>query len=196
MGRRVWNLLCGKESPPASEDLREFFESSIKSAAHVGAQTAVSGAAVVAVKNGWIKGIEKSTSTGTIVGVVHVAMENAKILFKLAKGELSGMEALDAMGNSTASAVGGFAGAAWGVKGMALLGAKVGVVVGPIGAMVGGLVGGVVGGIAGSKIGEAVYKGRKVIVKTATKVVKASVYGTVETIKTLGRILNPLNWVS
>ena len=196
LGRRVWNFLRGKENPPASEDLREFFESSVKSTAHVGAQTAVSGAAVVAVKSGWINALKKSTPASTIVGVVHAAMENAKILLKLAKGELSGVEALDAMGNSTASAVGGFAGAAaWGVKGAAL-GAKLGVVVGPIGVTVGGLVGGVVGGIAGSKIGEAVYEGGKIIVKTAAKVVKSVFEGAVETVKTVGRILNPLNWFS
>ena len=192
LGRRVWNFLRGKENPPASEDLREFFESSVKSAGYVGAQTAVSGAAVVAVKSGWIGALKKSTPASTIVGVVHVAMENAKILFKLAKGELNGVEALDAMGNSTASAVGGFAGAAaWGVKGAAL-GAKLGVVVGPIGVTVGG----VVGGIAGSKIGEAVYEGGKIIVKTAAKVVKSVFEGAVETVKTVGRILNPLNWFS
>ena len=32
LGRRVWNFLRGRENPPASEDLREFFQSSIKSA--------------------------------------------------------------------------------------------------------------------------------------------------------------------
>ena len=72
--------------------------SSVKSAGHVGAQTAVTGAIVVAAKNGWIKAL-KNTPVGTIVGIVHVAMENAKVLFKLAKGELNGEEALDAMGN-------------------------------------------------------------------------------------------------
>ena len=53
LGRRVWNFLRGKENPPASEDLREFFESSVKSAGHVGAQTAVSGAVFVAARSGW-----------------------------------------------------------------------------------------------------------------------------------------------
>ena len=167
LGRRVWNFLRGKENPPASEDLREFFQSSIKSAGHVGAQTAVSGAVVVAAKNGWIKALKK-TPVGTIVCIVHVAIENAKVLFKLAKGELNGVEALDAMGNCTASAVGGLAGAA-------AVGAVFG---GPVGAVIGG----VVGGIAGSKIGEAVWEGGKAIVKTAAKVVKSAVEGTVNTL--------------
>ena len=184
LGRRVWNFLRGKENPPASEDLREFFQSSVKSAKHVGAQTAVSGAVVVAAKNGWIK-VLKYTPVGRIVGIVHVGMENAKVLFKLAKGELNGEEALDAMGNCTASAVGGLVGAGKGAAVGAVLG-------GPVGAVICG----VVGGIAGSKIGEYVYEGGKAIVKTAGKVLKGVVEGTVEAVKSVGRALNPLNWFS
>ena len=185
LGRRVGNFLRGKENPPASEDLREFFESSVKSAGHVGAQTAVSGAVVVAVKNGWIPILKNTTPAGRIVGIVHVAMENARVLFKLAKGELNGEEALDAMGNCTASAVGGLVGAGKG----AVVGAALG---GPVGAVVGG----VVGGMAGSKIGEAVYEGGKAIVKTAGKVRKALTEGLAETVKSVGRVLDPLSWSS
>ena len=192
LGRRVWNFLRGKESPPANEDLREFFESSVKSAAHVGAQTAVSGAVVVAAKSGWIK-VLKDTPAGRIVGIVHVAMENAKVLCKLAKGELNGEEALDAMGNCTASAVGGLVGAG---KGMAMGAALGGLALGPPGIMIGGFVGGVVCGMAGSKIGEAVWEGCKVIDKTAAKVRQAVVEGVAETVKSVGRVLNPLSWPS
>ena len=184
LGRRVWNFVRGKQNPPASEDLREFFESSIKSAGHVGAQTAVSGAVVVAAKSGWINAL-KHTPVGKIVGIVHVGVENAKVLYKLAKGELSAEQAMDAMGNCTASGVGGIVGAAKG----AAIGAAFG---GPLGAFVGG----VVGGIAGTKIGEAVYEGGKTIVMTAAKVVKNVVEGAVETAKAVGRILNPFNWAS
>ena len=181
LGRRVWNFLRGKENPPASEDLREFFESSVKSAGHIGAQTAVSGAVLVAARSGWIN-LLKYTPASTIAGIVHVGMENAKVLFKLAKGELNGEEALDALGNSTASTVGGLAGAV-------AVGSMFG---GPVGAVIGG----VAGYMAGSKIGEAVYEGGKAIVKTAAKVVKGVVEGTVKVAKNVGRMLNPLNWFS
>ena len=175
LGRRLWQSLRGQENAPASEDLEEFFESSVKSAAHVGAQTAASGAVVVAARNGWIKALQH-TPAGRIAGIVHVGIENAKVLFKFAKGELSGEEALDAMGTCTASAVGGLVGAG--------KGAAVGFVIGgPVGAAIGG----VVGGIAGSKIGEAVYEAGKVIVKTAKKVVEAVVEGVVDTVKAVGR---------
>ena len=47
-------------------------------------------------------------------------------------------------------------------------------------------------GIVGNKIGE----GGKAIVKTAAKVAKGMLEGAVETVKCVGRMLNPLNWLS
>lgn len=175
LARRVWNSLTGKTNPSTSEDLQEFFESSIKSATHVGVQVAVSGGVVVAVKNGWLGSMLKNTPAGRIANIVYVGLENAKILFKLSKGELTKEEALDAMGQTTTTTVAAIAGA---VKGAAL-GASLGAVLGPVGAAVGGFVGGVAGGMAGSSIGQAVYEGGKTIVKAAVntaKVVATSIY--------------------
>lgn len=190
LGRRVWNTITGKENPPASEDLKEFFASSVKSGQHVGVQVAVSGAVVVAVKNGWLGTLLRGTSAGRIANAVYVGMENAKILYKLAKGDISGTEALDAMGNVSCSALGGLAGAGIGMT----KGAAIGLILGPVGAAIGGFVGGVVGGMAGSKIGEAVYEGGKVIIKTAAKLAQTAWDGTKEAMKTVGLVLNPLNW--
>jgi hypothetical protein len=54
LGRRAWNWLRDVENAPASEALQEFFNSSLKSAKHVGAQVAVSGGVVVATgAAGW-----------------------------------------------------------------------------------------------------------------------------------------------
>ncbi|WP_298608571.1 hypothetical protein [uncultured Thiothrix sp.] len=169
LGRRAWNFITGKQNQPVSEDLKEFFESSIKSASHVGTQVAVSGAVLVAAKSGWMGTVLKSTPAGRLADIAYLSMENAKILYKYAKGELSGVEALDAMGTTNTSLVGGLMGA---VKGVAL-GATLGTVLGPVGSTVGGLVGGVVGGMAGSKIGQAVYEGGKKIVTTAVKAVQS-----------------------
>ena len=182
LARRAWNWLRDVENPPSSEDLREFFDSSIRSAKHIGVQVAVSGAVMVAVKQGLIKGL-RSTPPGTIANIVYVGMENAKVMYKFAKGELSAEEALDTAGNTTCSAVGSLAGAAKG----AALGAMLS---GPF-APVGGFVGGMVGAMAGSKIGEAVHEAHKVIAKTATKVVRTIYEGTVEAARTFARALNP-----
>ena len=179
LARRVWNSLTGKTNPSASEDMKEFFESSIKSAKHVGIQVAVSGGVVVAVKNGWLGKWLKDTPAGRIANIAYIAMENAKILFKLSKGELSKEEALDAMGQSTTVAISAIAGAVQG----AALGASLGAVFGPVGIAVGGFVGGVAGGMAGGGIGEAVYEGGKAVVKTATHTLKVVASGIVNDIK-------------
>ncbi|MEI7796052.1 MAG: hypothetical protein WCI06_05370 [Methylococcaceae bacterium] len=164
LGRRVWNSLTGKENQSGNDDLKEFFESSIKSSANVGVQVAVSGALVVAAKSGWIS-VLKNTPAGEIANIAYVAIENAKCLYKFAKGEMTATETLDAMGNTTSSAVGGLYGA--------IEGAAFGLAFGGVGAFVGA----VVGGMAGSAIGEAVYQGSKAIAKTAAKFVKSAYEG-------------------
>ena len=186
IGRRTWNWLTGKGNPPASEDLKEFFESSIKGATNVGVQVAVSGAVVVAVKSGWLGQVLKNSPVGRVVNAAYVGMENAKILYKYSKGELSGTEALDAMGTTTSSIVGSLAVAAAGAE----LGATIGTALGPVGTVVGGLVGGVVGGMAGSKIGQAIYDGGKAIVSTAVSVTKSVVSSTVSTVKSFARTIS------
>ena len=171
LARRAWNWLRDVENPHPNEDMREFFDASLQSAKHAGVQVAVSGAVTVAAKQGLIKGL-RGTPPGVIANIVYVGMENAKVLYKFAKGELSAEEALDAMGSTTCSAVGALAGAA---KGAALFAA----LSGPV-APVGAFVGSIVGALAGSKIGEAVYEGGKAIVKTAAKVVRTVYDGAKE----------------
>ncbi len=165
LGRRVWNALNGKENRSANEDMQEFFSSSLQSAGNVGVQVAVSGALVVAAKSGWLK-ILQNTPAGQIANIAYIGLENAKCLYKLAKGELNPLEAVDAMGNVTCTAVGGLAGS---VKG--------GVVGFALGGPIGAFVGAVAGGIAGSTVGDVVYAGAKAIAKIAAKVVESALEG-------------------
>ncbi|MDP3839926.1 MAG: glycine zipper domain-containing protein, partial [Methylococcales bacterium] len=155
-------------------DLKEFFDSSIKNAACVGVQVAVSGALVVAVKSGWIK-VLQNTPAGQLANIAYIGLENAKCLIKFANGELTADETLDAMGNTTCCAVGGIYGALQG----AALGAEIGALtLNPIGIAIGSFIGAVVGGIAGSAIAEPLYQGGKAIVKTAAKVIQSAYEGT------------------
>ena len=184
VGRRVWNFITGKENPPASTDMKEFFESSIKSAKNAGVQVAVSGGIVVAARNGWIK-LLQHTPAGQIANIVYVGMENARVLYKFAKGEINGVEAMNAMGNVTCSAVGGLMGAAKG----ATLGAAIGVTLGPVGAFVGGTVGAIAGGVAGSIIGKKVYEGGKQIVKVAVSAVRTAWERIKEAVRSVAEIV-------
>lgn len=173
LGRRVWNSLTGKQNQTANEDLKEFFESSIKCATNVGIQVAISGAVVVAVKSGWIKTLQ-NTPAGQLANIAYIGLENAKCLFKLAKGEMTADEALDAMGKTTCCAAAGIYGAIEG----AALGAEIGALsLNPVGIAIGSFVGAVVGGIAGSAIAEPLYQGGKAIIKTAAKVIQSTYEG-------------------
>lgn len=144
----------------------------------------------MAVKNGWLGAALMNTPAGKIANAVFVGMENAKVLYKFAKGELSGAETVDAMGNVTCSAVGGIAGAGMGMQ----TGAALGSLLGPVGTVVGGFVGAIVGSMAGSKVGEALYEGGKAIVKTTANVVKTVLEGVKETGKAIAKVLNPFSW--
>ena len=169
LGRRIWNGITGKENNSAEEDLQEFVQSSLKSATVSGLAVAVTGGVTVAVKSGWLGTVLKNTPAGRIANAVCIGIENAKVLYKYATGEITGEEALDQAGSATCSLVGGLAGGAKGAS----VGAALGTALGPIGTAIGGIVGGVVGGIAGSTVGEAIYEGGKKIVTTVVDTVKS-----------------------
>lgn len=163
LARRAWNFLNGRKNPSVDKDLREFFQSTLRSTKHTSVQIAVSGGVVVAVKNGWLGAALRGTPAGLLANIACIGLQNAKTLYKLGKGELSQDEALDTLGHTTTTAVGALMMATKGAS----LGAAVGAVLGPVGAAVGGFVGGVAGGIAGSEVGEAVYIAGKAIAKKA-----------------------------
>jgi len=186
LARRAWNALNGRENPHANEDLKEFFESSLRATTQTAAQVAVSGAVVVAVKNGWLGAALRNTPAGLITNIACVGLQNAKVLYKLGKGELTKDEAFDAIGNTTVTTSMAIAGATKGAS----VGAALGTVFGPIGSAVGGFVGGVAGGIAGSQIGEVVYSAGKAVVGTAVKVAASIAEGAGRVASVIGRGVN------
>jgi hypothetical protein len=169
LGRRIWNGIKGKENISVEDDLQEFVQSSIKSTTTSGLTVAVTGGVIVAVKSGWLGNVLKNTPAGRIANAVCIGIENAKVLYKYAIGEITGEEALDRVGSVTSILVGGLACGANGAS----IGAALGIVLGPVGTAIGGVVGGVVSGIAGSTVGEAIYEGGKKIVSTIVDTVKS-----------------------
>ena len=188
LGRRIWNSITGKENQSVKEDLKEFAESAIKSGASAGATVAATGAMTVVVRSGWLGKAIMATPAKNIAMATCAGIEAVKNLYKFAKGEISGKEALDQTGRAATSIVGGFIGTSKG----ATVGAAIGSVLGPVGTVIGGLIGGVVGGSAGSKIGEVIYEGGKKIVKTVVNGVKAVAKGVVEVGKTIWRGITSL----
>ncbi len=169
LGRRIWNSLTGKQNQSINEDLQEFVGSAVKSAGSTGIAVAVTGGITVAVKSGWLGNVLKATPAGRIANAVCVGIENVKVLTKLARGEITSMEALDQAADTTICTI---ASIAAGTKG-AVVGAGLGTVLGPVGTVIGGVVGGVVGGLAGSTVAKALYEGGKKVIKTAVDTVKS-----------------------
>lgn len=161
LATKVWN----------GEEIKgeEVVEKAIVSGADFGVKAATAGALKVGIEKGIVKVIPKGTPAGTIANIAYVAIENVKVLSKVATGELTLKEGFEKMEQTTVATV---AGIAAGAKGAAL-GVAIGSVLGPAGAAVGGFVGGTVGYIAGSKVGETVVKGAQKVREVVTSTIKS-----------------------
>lgn len=190
VGRRLWNKVTGKANQSVEADVKEFAESAAKSGAGAAGMVAVAGGLTVAARKGLLGAVMKSAKSNVIAAAACAAVENVKILAKVGRGEVTGVEALDLAGRANASLVGSLA---LGAKGAAV-GASIGSALGPVGTAVGGVIGGVVGGIAGSTVGEAVYQGAKTVCKAVCKAGAALVRGVGNCVRSIGRALNPFNW--
>lgn len=146
----------------------EVVETAIASGVDFGVKAAAAGAIKVGVEKEIITVIPKGTPAAAIANIAFVAIEDAKIIGKMAAGELSGKEGIEKLEQTTVAAVAGLAAMGEG----AAIGATAGIIFGPVGAAVGGFVGGTVGYMAGSKIGETVVKGAQKLRDDAFKVVK------------------------
>jgi hypothetical protein len=183
IGRRIFNFVIGKENNPVEEDVKEFAESAIESGASAGLTVATAGGITVAIKNGWLGPVLRSTPVGHIANAVCVGIANAKALYEFATGKITGEEAIDKAGGATCSLVGSLA---LGAKGAGIGAAAVGFILGPVGAAIGGIAGGIVGGIAGSSVGHAIWEGGKTIVKAVGKAVRAVGEGIGNVVSAIG----------
>ncbi|MBM6753046.1 hypothetical protein H6A65_16420 [Mediterraneibacter glycyrrhizinilyticus] len=147
-------------------------EDLVKTAISTGSDTcikaAAGGALKVATEKGIISILPPGTPAGTIAKIACVAVENVKILWKVANGELTVSEAAEHMGRTSVSMYAGLsAGAVGAGVGAAALGFIP--VVGPI---IGGIVGGMLGYTAGNKVGKSIFELGKKVVKAGVKIVK------------------------
>jgi len=164
------------------EDFKEWFDKTTDTTKTIGLKTAVTTGWTIATRKGLIPFLTKNTPAGRLAGMVHTAMENAKTIYKLAKGEISLKEAYKQMSVNSASTIGGLIGAGEG----ATIGASIGAIFGPIGSVVGGFIGGAVGAIAGSEIGKAVAKGFHKVVDYSTKAIKTAYESVKSVAKSVG----------
>lgn len=169
VAQKVWN----------GEEIKgeEFVETAIISGADFGIKAAASGALKVGVEKGIVSAIPKGTPAGTIANIAYVAIEDAKVVGKIATGELSVKEGIEKIEQTTVATVAGLSTMGEG----AAVGAAVGTIFGPVGTAIGGFIGGTIGYMAGSKVGETIAKGAQKIRDGAFKAVKKVASGVKHT---------------
>lgn len=174
VAQKLWN---GEEI-----EADEIVETAITTGADFGVKAAAAGALKVGSEKEIIKVIPKGTPASTVANIAFVAVEDIKVLGKMADGELTAKEGLEKIEQTTVSTTAGLMTMAEG----AAIGETVGLVFGPIGAAVGGFVGGTLGYMAGSKVGEKVVKVAQKVRDKAVDVVKSVATGVKDAVTSVG----------
>lgn len=149
-------------------DADETIEIALRTGADTWVKEATAGALKVGVEKGVVRFIPAGTPAGTIAKMAYVAVEDIKILHKVAKGDMTVSEGLDSIARTTMSVA---VGLGWATKGAAI-GAAVLSFIPIAGPLVGGLVGGTIGYMAGSGVGQAIYNGAKKLGKAVKSGIK------------------------
>ena len=151
----------------------EVIDAALTTGADAGVKAAAVGALKVGVEKGMVPVLVKGTPIGVLSGIVCMGIENVKVMARYARGEISGIKALDCMARTSVATVSGLGCGAGG----AMLGAAAFSFVPVVGTAIGGIVGGMVGYMAGSAFGSAVYSGAKKIGSIARTVASSTWQG-------------------
>lgn len=150
-------------------DGEEVVKDAIVSGADFGVKAATAGALKTAVEYDVIDILPKDTPGSTYANIAFVAVENIKVVGKVATGELTPKEGLDTMEQTTVACVSGLNASAIGAD----VGAVVGSVLGPVGTTIGGFLGGTLGYMAGSTVAKNVVKGMQKVRDAAISCIKS-----------------------
>lgn len=161
---------------------KEVAKKAVEGGADFGVKATITGAIKAGAEKGVIRCIPKGTPAGAIANVVSVGVENAKILYKYGKGEITGSQALEKMEETTVSAAGGMIAMECGAAKGVAIGMAVG---GPVGAAIGGFIGGTVAYMAGSAAGKVVVAASRKVTSVAEKAVSSIVQTAKSTVSTV-----------
>lgn len=153
-------------------DTDEVVKTALETGSDACIKSAAGGALKVATEKGLLSRIlPPGTPVGTLVKIACVGVEDIKILWRVAKGELTMSEAIELTGRTSVAMISGLTTATVGAG----IGASVLGWIPLVGPLVGGVIGGTIGYAAGSKVGEKVFEGAKKVAKAAVKVVGRAV---------------------
>ena len=167
MGMNLAKKVFSGEKIEADEVVKE----AIETGSDTCVKAAAGGALKVASEKGAVSILPPGTPAGTLAKIACVGVENVKILWKVAKGDLTMSEAMEHMGRTRVSMYAGLSAGAIGTG----IGAAALSWIPVVGPLVGGVVGGTVGYMAGSKFGEKIFNGAKKVVKKGVELVSKGV---------------------
>lgn len=131
-------------------------------------KVAIGGALKVASEKNIVSILPPRISASTIERIACVAVENVKILWKIANGELTLSEGLEYMGRTSLVMFAGLSIRSIGI-GVGAVAFSFIPVVGPI---IGGVIGGIIGYTAGNKMGETIFNMSKKVSQAGVRIVK------------------------
>ncbi|MDO4809325.1 MAG: hypothetical protein Q4A04_05115 [Eubacteriales bacterium] len=164
-------------------EAEEMVPLALKTGADTSVKTVAAGALTVAVRRGAFKILSVSTPAKVISSIVSVGVENAKVLCKMASGELNLVQGIDQMRRNTCVTIYGIVAAA--------KGAAIGQVLIPI-PIVGSFIGGVVGSFAGSNVGSAIFNAAQKIRSVVKSAAKKAVSGLRRFVRKIGNSISRL----
>lgn len=167
MGMNLAKKVFSGEKIEADEVVKE----AIETGSDTCVKAAAGGALKVASEKGAVSILPPGTPAGTLAKIACVGVENVKILWKVAKGDLTMSKAMEHMGHTSVSMYAGLSAGAIGTG----IGAAALSWIPVVGPLVGGVVGGTVGYMAGSKFGEKIFNGAKKVVKKGVELVSKGV---------------------
>ena len=158
-------------------EVNEVVDLAIKTGADSGVKTSVTVALKIASERGLLKAIPPGTPPAIIANIATVAIENVKVLNKVAIGEMSVTQGLQQMERVTVATTAGLISAEIGAVNGAVIGALalswIPFVGSPVGTFLGGIIGGTVGYMAGSTVGRKVCETAQKVRRTVTSTIKA-----------------------
>lgn len=178
IARKMWN---GGEIKG-----EEVVETALVSGTDSGIKAATAGAIKLGAEKGFLSAAFKETFVAA--NTAFVAIENIKVVGKMASGELSGKEGIEKIEQTTAATIAGLSTMGNGEA----IGTAIGAMLGPVGSAIGGFVGGVIGYMAGSKVGETIIKGAQKLREGAIKVVKTVAEGVSNFVGGVGHFVGNL----
>ena len=125
----------------------------LKTGADNGLRTAVGGALKVSAERGLLPMLSRATPARTLAAITCIGVENMKIIYKYAEGNISALEAMEQAGKVSTACVFSIG---FGIKG-AVIGAAAFSVIPIAGPIVGAILGEMLGNVVGGQVGTVAY---------------------------------------